>query len=439
MINKQTVILNKLSTCRAETVANSRFFKNDRVMVKDLIKESVETTNKAIQCQEVLCIQDTSEINYQRHDGRLSKEDSELGPVGNNIDTGFFVHPTLVVDAKNLFPIGYSSIIVWNRSYEKLDKYQRKYKTIPIEDKESYRWILSGKESKNNILNASHLTIIGDRESDIYEEFVQIPDENTDIIVRSRDDRYIYKSKQKLYELLSKQKICGEYELEIVQNKKKNRSKHKAHIEVRYCKVKIQCPQKLKKANLPEYIELTGIEVKEHQRTVPKGEAPILWRLLTTYTVENFEEAIRIINWYKARWLIEELFRTIKKQGLNIEASQLENGKGLKKLTVMALRTAVKILQLKQEREGEGGIKADVVFTKEEVLFGLAINKKLEGDTEKQKNPYASHSLAWMAWIIARLGGWNGYKSESPPGVITFKYGLDRFNTMIDGWNIFSN
>ena len=224
--------------------------------------------------------------------------------------------------------------------------------------------------------------------------------------------------------------------MEIVLNKKKNRSKHKAHIEVRYSKVKIKCPQNLRKPGMPEYIELTGIEVKEHQRTVPNGEAPILWKLLTTYKVNNFEDAIRIINWYKARWLIEELFRTIKTQGLNIEASQLENGKGLKKLTIMALRSAIKIQQLKQERDGKCGIMADVVFTEDEIKFGVIINKKLEGKTVKQKNPYESNSLAWMAWIIARLGGWNGYKTESPPGVITFKYGLYRFNNMVDGWKI---
>jgi len=251
-------------------------------MVKDLIKESVEATNTALEGQQVLCIQDTTEINYWRHKGRLSNEDSELGPVRINNDIGFFLHPTLVVDSESLFPLGFSSIIVWNRSIDKLDKNQRKYKALPIEDKESYRWIQSGKDSKSNIPNAYHLTIIGDRESDIYEEFVYIPDEKTDIIVRSRDNRCLYDTKGKLYEHLSKQKLFGVYDLEIVTNKNKNRSKRKAHIEVRYNNVKIRCPQKVMKAGMPEYIELTGIEAKEHPSTVPEGEDPILWRLLTT-------------------------------------------------------------------------------------------------------------------------------------------------------------
>jgi hypothetical protein len=62
------------------------------------------------------------------------------------------------------------------------------------------------------------------------------------------------------------------------------------------------------------------------------------------------------------------------------------------------------------------------------------ICKKLEGKTKKQINPYAKGSMAWAAWIIARLGGWNGYQSESPPGPITMLRGLQKFELQHKGW-----
>lgn len=61
------------------------------------------------------------------------------------------------------------------------------------------------------------------------------------------------------------------------------------------------------------------------------------------------------------------------------------------------------------------------------------ICKKLEGKTEKQKNPHTKRSMSWAAWILARLGGWNGYCSESPPGPIVMLRGLQKFELQYEG------
>ena len=64
--------------------------------------------------------------------------------------------------------------------------------------------------------------------------------------------------------------------------------------------------------------------------------------------------------------------------------------------------------------------------------------KKSEGNTKIQQNPYKKESMAWAAWIIARLGAWSAYKSQSIPGYITFKNGLDRFYTQFELYELIS-
>ena len=89
----------------------------------------------------VLCVQDTTEFNYIRKRERLSADDPDLGPLSKEkAGLGFFLHPCLVIDAEDHRPYGFSSVRIWNRSREKGSKRSRKYQELPLEEKESYRW-----------------------------------------------------------------------------------------------------------------------------------------------------------------------------------------------------------------------------------------------------------------------------------------------------------
>lgn len=433
MINKEKVILNQLANRRSELVGASRFFDNDKVSQEALINEAASRCKVTAEGMNLLCIQDTSEINWQRHVGKLSREDKELGPVGNNRDIGFFIHPMLVSDAQNGFPSGFSDIHVWNRKWDKETKYERKYKVLPIEEKESYRRIESSMKTKELLCNASCITIIADREADIYEEFIRVPDEKTHLLIRSLQNRILYDRKEKLSGHLSGSEKSGTYKSEI-KNGQKKRKPGEAVMEVRYSKVRIARPEKLRKSVYPEYVELYVTEAKESPTTVPDGEEPVLWRILTTHEISNLADAVRIIYWYSLRWQIEQLFRTLKSQGLNIESSQIESGKGLKKLAVMALNAALRIMQLVADRDGKAGKPGSIVFSPKELIFLKALLKQYEGKTDRQKNPFQQNSLAWAAWIIARTGGWKGYRRADPAGPITMKRGLEVFSNLFKGW-----
>ena len=142
------------------------------------------------------------------------------------------------------------------------------------------------------------------------------------------------------------------------------------------------------------------------------------------------------MDWYRQRWTIEQLFRILKKQGLDLESSQLEQAQSLMKLAVLAVQVAVTSLQLVSSREGLTEQAVSDVFNPKEILLLTMLLRQYEGRTQNQKNPYSNHQLAWAAWIIARIGGWKGYRSESPPGPITMLRGLREFAIIYKGWSL---
>ena len=157
---------------------------------------------------------------------------------------------------------------------------------------------------------------------------------------------------------------------------------------------------------------------------------------MTTHKVCNSKESFKIINCYALRWQIELLFATMKSKGLNREASELEKGKALKVMCVLALYSSLKINQLRQLRSDTSGISAEIAFTKKQIALLKILSKRYEGKTKKQINPYQNGTIAWAAWSIARLGGWKGYACDCPPGNKTFKWGLDRFYAIYEGFKL---
>ena len=438
MLDKNTVILNQLAQGRADLVGYSRFLSNQKIKDSSLVDSAVARCAGQVEDKHVLVLNDTTEINFEGHINFLDRQDQHLGPTGNNVDIGFFLHPGLVLDAEQGMGLGFSYIKIWNRRYDKLAKQERNYKNQPIEEKESYRWIECGLESKKNLKAARHITLIADRESDIYQEFVSVPDEKTDLIIRSCQNRKLHASDLNLYETLAQSALDGQYFLKVRATRHGKRQGRETEIEIRYRKVKIKKPNGgLRKDNsLPDYVELYAVEAKEKQSYVPAGEKPICWRLLTTHKINTLEDAQQVISWYAMRWHIELLFGTLKSKGLNIEASEVESGKGLKNLCLISLQIALKINQLSQGRENESERSAEISFTQQQIVVLKALVNRYEGKTEKQKNRFKEGTIAWAAWVIARMGGWKGYASESKPGNKTMRIGLNQFEGIYIGWNL---
>ena len=397
----------------------------------ELIENQLERYRLDEQEGHLLCISDTTDIYLDTHRGRLKPDG--VGFVGRNSGLGFFIHPTLLVEIDQTEGgriVGYSSIQIWQRDEIKGTRTSDRYKELAIEEKESYKWIRSAAESKERLPQAQLLTMIGDREADIYEEFARVPDERTHILIRCCQDRYVADGK-KLFEKLEQSAVGGHYEVLLEADQRSGRRKRKACLQVKWIEVEITAPNRYR--GDVKSVRLQAIEAKEIGLN---EEEAICWRLLTTHEVRTFADARRMIGYYRWRWQIEQMFRVLKRQGLNIEASQLESGEAIKNLCVMAIPTALRIMQLVGARDGGTNEEIAEAFTLEETACLKAILSKVEGKTEKQKNPYRREKLAWGAWIIARLGGWSGYTSDRPAGVITMKNGLKKFNQYYQGYRL---
>ena len=208
----------------------------------------------------------------------------------------------------------------------------------------------------------------------------------------------------KLYAWLEAQPAQGRYGFDVPA-RPGQRSAHRATLEVRFGRITIKRPASCSDPQAPEHIELSVIEVKELPDSVVGHETPIHWRLLTTHRVACFEDALQCVDWYRQRWHIEQLFRTLKKQGLDVEGSQVETGEGLK-LACLAVQVAVRTLQLTLARDADSAAQATDVFDADEIEIVQKILPTLERKTQKQKNPHRPGSFAQAAWVVARLGGW---------------------------------
>ncbi len=423
--------VHEITMTEAEQKAAYRFLSNEKVEEKILIDTAKERSSYLCEGKDVLVIQDTTEINLDNHRNRIQRG-TGIGLTGNNEDLGFFLHSSLVLDAHDETSLGFSDIQLWHRNE---DKEQRDYKKLPIEDKESYKWIKASQESKQHLSQAVSITFIEDREGDIYEQFATIPDERTHLIIRSRDNRRL-SGGGKLFEHLAAQPSAGSYSIELVKDIRKGVESRTATVEVRFCKVRIAKPQLLKKSEIADEIELNAVEVREVNG--PEGSS-IFWRILTTHTVITYEDAIRIINNYRQRWYTEQLFRLLKKKGFKIESSELESGWAIRKLTVMILNSALRVMQLLLAYNNEESQPIEQVFDEGEIKCLQQINNTLQGDTEKSKNKNNPKRLSWATWIIGRLGGWKNYNSKRPPGPIILKKGLDKFTAIYQGWQLAKN
>lgn len=419
MVACQTVCLRRLGGDRGGELRAGRFFASAKVTAAKLIAGWADRTGAAAAGRHVLAVQDTCEVTVpttaQRRRG--------LGPVGKGNAYGVLVHAMMAVDAGTGACLGLVGGDVWSRAGVNPTPHRQR----PLADRESVRWIDTAQRAKPVLRSAAMVTVVDDREADIYAKWAVLPEPNFHLLTRAMSDRKLAGGNT-LSSAAAQFPPAGRRTIELPA-RPPARAKRRVVLELRYGEVEICRPCGELDRSLPETVPLRLVEVQEVG--APEGTEPLHWRLLTTHSIAEVTEAWRIVDWYQARWTIEQLFRVMKSQGLQLEDSQLGSAERLVKLAAVATKAACVDLQLTQERDGKDHMPASNVFTEPEIDTLAALGPTLEGKTERQQNHHPVNSLAWAAWIIARLGGWNCY--YKPPGPITFRRGMEQFHAIHHG------
>ena len=425
----RTSSIHAISHSEADQRACYRFLGNENVEEDTLIEAETQRCQAVVGVRDVIIIQDTTLFDFSSHKTSLA-DTSGIGPVGNHGGIGFMGHLSLVLDGNEGVLLGLSDIQLWHREGEVAGRNNKAYKKVPIADKESGKWLKACETSKQLLKQATSLIFVEDREGDIYEQFATIPDRRTHLIIRSRENRRL-KNGEKLHEAISKKAIAGSYNIRIVKDLRKKTETRTAKLDIRFGEVEISRPNYMHYKHLAEHLKVYVVDARETGGSITK---PIRWTILTTKSVENYEDALEIIEKYKQRWFIEQLFRLLKQRGFRIEESQLENGWAIRKLTVMIMNAAVRVLQMLLAYGSEKEQDINIVFTKEEQQCLAAVNKKME--TTVLINPYKKETVKYAVWIIARLAGWKDNNKARPPGPITLKRGIDKFTSIFEGWQM---
>jgi Transposase DDE domain len=430
LVTGRNVSVHRISESQAQRKAFYRLLENKNFSEEGIEQSIVKRCGALCKGRHVLCIQDTTEMNLESHRGRL-KIDSGVGRTTKEGILGFFLHPCFVVDADKGTALGYSYIDVWHRDEKGADRHQREYKKQHIDLKESGKWLKAAKQSEEELSGAEQITIVADRESDIFDMFGRYGATKVKLLIRSNSNRRINAGTDKLVGYLAGQPVRACHTITVNGDIRKGIAKRKVALEIKWATVELCKPGSCKDTSLPAKIQVTVVEAME------KGKANgVCWRLYTTHEVTSISDALQMIEWYKQRWYIEQVFRLLKMQGMQIEGSQLESGWAIRKLTMLALLAVLRIMQMLIAYEDDNEQPVEEVFTEDELHCLAQTGKKLEGETEKLSNPHQVLTLKWATWIIARLGGWKGYASQRKPGPIILHRGFIKFYQLYEGWTM---
>lgn len=421
MVACATVCVRELAQgCWAAQMRFWRFLSNEKVTVAKLIAGWSEQTGPAAAGRHVLVLQDTSEIQF----ATTAENRRGLGKIKKGHAYGVLLHPALAVDADSGVILGLAGGTLWTRGAEaKVPHAERR-----LADKESARWVTTAAQAKETLAAARLITIVDDREGDFYANWALTPADGVHLLTRLMNDHALAGGGT-VRTALASLPVADRAAIDL--RERPDRPARTAHLCLRFVALTIKRPSYMPDQDLPASLRLHAVEVVEPDP--PDGAEPVHWILLTTHAVDSVAAAWQLVEWYRRRWIIEQFFRSLKLQGLQIEDSQLTTAERLLKLTAVAAKAAAINMQLVQARHGDDPQPASLAFTDDEIEVIAALNTRLQGKTERQKNPHPHNSLAWAAWVIAKLGGWHEYEAK-PPGPITFYNGLAYFRAFAAGW-----
>lgn len=428
----------------SETKAAYRFFQNENVNIAKILSAHVKrTVERAKNYTTILAIQDTSYISYNGHHKTtgLCKLTSRMGTYNKIEGTGLIMHTTLATTPEGL-PLGMLDQKISSRKPvpEEIKELKKKShgNAIPIESKESIRWLDSFQEScKHFNAKNTRVVTICDREGDMYDFFELAHRIGAPVLVRASQDRAINKVKryskkksEKLWSVVEKFPCQGTISIEVPA--RNNKPSRVAILEVRFGVFTMNLPRnnfKSRKENISDdglimSLPLTAIYVVE--KNPPSEEEALEWMLLTNLFVRNFKEAVEKIRWYCLRWKIE-VFHKILKSGFLVEECRLGTAARLRRYLTVISVIACRIFFI--TLIGRTNPDLPCTFLLNEVEWKILYLKIYKIKSCPNNIPTIKEAIR----LIAQLGGFLGRLNDGNPGPITLWRGWRRLSDLVEG------
>ena len=411
----------------ASTKAAYRFFSNPRVDESVILAGHFAATRSRIAATKgpVLILHDTTEFSYRRdnpqtigktHITYCARKRPSMITV-----CGLLMHSSLALTPEGK-PLGLTAIKFWTRKkFKGARSLYRKVNVtrIPIERKESIRWLENIKQS-TQWANPSRCVHIGDRESDIYELFCVAQLLETNFLVRTCADRLAGSGGTTVAKVMSREPIRGTHKIEVLDA---NRQSVQVQLKIRYRQMTIHPPTGKKKGYPSQ--KLTVIHACECGK--PTGRKPIHWKLLTNLPVNDLNSAIEKLDWYAQRWKIET-FHKVLKSGCRAEDAKLRTAQRLTNMLAVLCIIAWRVFWLTMVNRTNPASPPSTVFTSTEIN----ILNHLAGQTPISSKRRISHYLM----IVAKLGGYLARGHDPPPGNMVLWRGLARLTDIHLGFEL---
>ncbi len=369
----------------------------------------------------ILVLQDTTEFSYQRKrpeavgfTNRVNSGKDKSGRDRMHTVCGLLMHSSLAVTTAGL-PLGLAAIKFWTRKkFKGTAALKRKINPtrVPIERKESIRWLENLRQSTELFDDPGRCVHVGDRESDIWELFCLADELGTHFLVRSCVDRLAGDGTYKLSDVMAEVKVQGRHQ--VVVRDGKGKLGH-AELEISYRRFVIRPP--VGKQKRYPALTLTVLHALEPEEPVDRPR--IEWKLITDLPVHSHEAAVEKLQWYAMRWKIE-VFHKILKSGCRAEQARLRTAERLVKLIAVFCLLSWRVFWLTMLNRVEPNLEPGLVLTDMEtkILDHLV--------PDKEQDPPTPKTLSLYLTKIARLGGYLARASDPPPGNIVMWRGLSR-------------
>ena len=408
----------------AATKAAYRFLSNGRVDEEKILAGHFLCTRErlaATNASPVLVLHDTTEFSYHRDDPdsvgilqRLASPYAKDGGPGHHITCGILMHSSLVVTTDGL-PLGLAAIKFWSRDkFHGANALKRSINPtrVPIEQKESYRWLENVRQSTALLAEPERIVHIGDRESDIYELFSIAHQAGTHFLLRTCVDRLAGGGDHTVADEMREVHVKGLHRVEV---RDKKGAVNEAVLELRYRRIRVLAPVAKQKMYPP--LMLTVLHAIE--RNPPKGREPIDWKLVTDLPIRSRTEAIEKLNWYAMRWKIET-FHKILKSGCKAEDVKLRTAERLVNLIAILCLLSWRVFWLTMLTRTRPEASPYMALTRTEIYLLDQLVTDPPGATP------AGNQLSLYLTKVARLGGYLARAKDPPPGNTVMWRGMTR-------------